>query len=89
MKLNLYAVFDSVAGMHLTPFVAQNHGVAVRSFGDQCGNPNSPFHIHPDNYILFHIGTYDLQSARVENCERAERLGTAMDFKPVLPMVQQ
>lgn len=89
MKLNLYAVYDSVAGMHLSPFVAQNHGVATRSFGDQVGNPQSPFHAHPDNYVLFHLGTYDLQSGQVENEERAVRLGTALDFMPSLGATQR
>lgn len=85
MKTNIYAVFDSKAGVHMSPWLATNHGVASRSFGDQVMNPESPFNRHPDDFILFCLGTFDMVTGAMENFPRAENLGPASQWRQELP----
>lgn len=83
IKLNVYAVFDSKAGMHMSPFLSQNHGVATRLFADQVADGRLPFKAHPEDYILFCLGSFDLHAGQFDNLPRAENLGPATQYVPV------
>lgn len=58
--LNLvFAVSDIKAGAFMAPFSAASAGLAVRMFQDAVANRDSVFHRHPDDFVLFQIGTFD------------------------------
>lgn len=63
MILNVFAVKDLKAKAFLQPFFSNSRGSAMRAFGDAVQDKNCPFNKHPEDYILYEIGTYDDSSA--------------------------
>lgn len=80
MKYNLYAVYDSKAGMFLPPFPAGTDSVAVRNFADAVQNPQSPLNKHPEDYSLHRTGiVWDDTDCSVEKT-KAENISHASNF---------
>lgn len=63
------AVRDSALDAFMQPIFVPAIGLATRSFADECNRPDSPMHKHPGDYALYHIGSYDDSSGRLESCE--------------------
>lgn len=60
MKLYAYSLFDSAAHAFTTPFFVHSDGLAVRVFQDNVNSKNeSNISMHPDQFTLFKIGTFD------------------------------
>lgn len=71
--LEVVSVFDRAVGGYGRPFFVPSIGAAVRSFIDEVNRdaPDNPMHKHPDDYDLFHIGSFD------------DSIGELMPLKPV------
>lgn len=67
MKLVLLAVYDVVAGAYNAPPIgAPTRGVGERSFSDEVNRPESAFGLHPDDYELHEVGSFDMVTGLVE-----------------------
>lgn len=66
MNLKVFAVRDMKALAYLQPFFSPSVGSALRAFGDAVNDTNCPFNKHPEDYVLFEIGTYDDSTAALE-----------------------
>lgn len=62
MKLLAFAVHDAASGLYGTPMFLISKGLALRSFSDECNNPQSIINKHAGDYTLFQIGEYDEES---------------------------
>lgn len=65
MVLQVYSVFDIKAGNYATPFFMLRDQMAIRAISDATNNPKSTLNLHPGDYSLFHIGSYDDSSAEL------------------------
>lgn len=79
MKLNIYVIYDSCAGMYQNPFFGQSDGEATRSFGDIAQDASHPIGQHPEHYSMYRLGTYDNNNAKI-NLENKECLATAQEL---------
>lgn len=59
MNLELFAVKDRALGAFMRPWVAQTTGQAIRIFQDEINKHGSELNAHPDDYDLWHIGTFN------------------------------
>lgn len=59
--LRAYSVFDRKSLIYAPPFYSQTDGSAVRALTDGVADVNSAIGAHPNDYVLFFIGTYDDQ----------------------------
>lgn len=59
--MQICAVRDRAVDGFMQPFFVPAIGLALRSFSDEVNRPESPMYAHPEDYDLFHIGTYDDQ----------------------------
>ncbi len=66
MELELYAVYDSKLGGYLAPFSTSNHMTAVRQFETAVANEEHDFHIHAEDYSLWHLAKYDTESGEIK-----------------------
>ena len=55
----IVCVKDGALGAFLPPFFVPSIGVAVRHFGDEVHNKESPMFAHPEDYELYHLGQFD------------------------------
>lgn len=76
----VFAVYDGKAEAYGMPIFLPTIGLALRSFEDQCNNPESPMAMHPEDYGLFHLGDYDQEKGKFMNLEQPKHLGMALEF---------
>lgn len=81
MKLNVYSVYDSKVKAYMQPFMAQTNGQALRMFEDTVRDEKTVLHMHPEDYTLFALATYDDQTGTYENLQTPTSLGVAIEYK--------
>ncbi len=59
MKQDIFAVFDMAIEAFLEPFAAPSIGFALRSFGEACEKEGHQMQKHPEDYCLYHVGTFE------------------------------
>lgn len=62
MKKIVCAIFDAKAGVYSNPFYSINVQVATRDFNHACTDPNSGLSLHPEDYTLYALATFDDES---------------------------
>lgn len=78
MILGVYSVLDEAVNAFLQPFYARSDGEAIRSFSDACVDVKHQFAMHPSDYTLFRIGSFN--DANGELATSHARLGSALQF---------
>lgn len=66
MKINVYSIRDSVAGIYNQYQYAHTPGQAQRDFHELVNDKSTLIHKHPEGYSLWHMGTFDNESGRFE-----------------------
>lgn len=66
MKTEMYSVYDSKAQAYGLPFHAPNDAVALRIFGEAVNDPSTQLNKYPEDFVLFHLGRFDDQTAQFE-----------------------
>lgn len=59
MEVRIYAIRDAKAGFYTTLLYKHTHGEAERDFTQIVRDPNSTPHSFPEDYDLYHLGSYD------------------------------
>lgn len=59
MQLNVYAIKDRATNAFMTPFFMHAHGQAIRGFSDNINDAKSTASLHPEDYDLWYLGTWD------------------------------
>ncbi len=65
MLMNIYSVFDVASGAYMRPFFAQADGEATRVFGDLCCDSEHPMGMHPKDYSLCRLGSFNDQTGDI------------------------
>ena len=85
MLTNIYAIYDSKAEAYMQPFFASTHGLALRTFEKHANDPQTIFNQHPGDFTLFHIGSYEEDTAQIKPEKALVNLGTALEQIQVAP----
>lgn len=56
---SVFSVHDAKADAFLPPFILPKTEMAQRVFSDCVNSPDHQFGKHPEDYTLFHLGTFD------------------------------
>ncbi len=59
MMIELFSVLDAAAERYMDVFCAPTCEFAIRGFKEACRTQDHQFSKFPEDYTLFHIGTYD------------------------------
>lgn len=59
MITKIYSIFDDKAKVYNKPFHQLNEAVALRACKDLLEDPTTEINRHPEDYVLFELGTYD------------------------------
>jgi len=59
MNLNIYTIKDAKAGTYAQPFYSVNNTTAIRSFTVSVKDPQNPLSAYPEDFSLWHLGTYN------------------------------
>ena len=80
MKYAVCAVKDRAVDAYNRPLYVPTVGVAIRSFTDECNKKDSELHIHPEDYDLYEIGSWDDQTAIYSALEAPRVIARAQDI---------
>lgn len=81
MLLNIFSVYDAKVEAYMQPFFSRSTGEAVRSFQDISSDPNHMISKHPEDFFLYHLGTFDDQTSVIEYINPVS-LGSALSIFP-------
>ena len=82
---NMYVIYDSKAGVYNKPFYLMNHEVAIRAATDLMMDGNTEIAKHPEDYAMFHVGTYDDERAYIEPFDKQDCIVRFHEIKLPLP----
>lgn len=83
MIQKMFAVRDTKAQAFLQPFFSSANGSALRAMGDAVNDGKSPFSAHPEDYILYEVGSFDDNTAELVPVVPIKLLAAASDFVEV------
>lgn len=70
MNLLVCTVRDSAVDSFLRPFYVRSSGEAIRVFGDAVNGGDNGMKAHPEDYELYHIGTFEEENGVIQACDR-------------------
>lgn len=79
MKMKVFSIFDSCAGVYDRPFVAHNEAAATRAFGDIAISAEHAIGQHPEHYSLYLVGEWDDNNAVIKPEDRV-CIATALEL---------
>lgn len=69
MIMQIFAVKDRALDAYMRPWFAHAPGQALRAFMDEINNPQGEMFKHPDDYDLWHVGSFDDNTGQVTRLE--------------------
>lgn len=79
MKLFIIAVRDRAADVFGQPNFVLTIGGAIRGFSDEVRKGEGVMSKHPEDFDLYHLGTYDDSNATFELLERPRQIAIGID----------
>ncbi len=79
MKQQIYAVYDTCAGIYDSPHFANSDDLVKRQFQDIASGTDNPIAKHPEHYSLWRLGAWDNTTGKI-NDEKNECLCTALEI---------
>lgn len=82
MIFSVLAVYDRVAETYGRPFFTTSVGVGLRSFTDEVNNsnPDNQLYKHPQDFELYHLGSFVDDSATFELNDTPQLVARALDL---------
>lgn len=67
-EIHVFAIFDTQAQAFMRPIFFANVGVCLRTVSDEVNRAaaDNMLHVHPEDFRLFHIGTWSESSGMFE-----------------------
>ena len=80
MIQKMFAIRDLKAQAFLQPFFSSANGSALRALGDAVADGKSPLALHPEDYMLYEVATFDDATAEIVPVIPIKLLACASDF---------
>jgi len=81
MILGIYGIRDAKTEAFSQPMFFVTKGVAIRAFADECENTQSNLNKHPEDFALFHLGSYNDNTGEFVSLPQPVQIALAMDYK--------
>lgn len=81
--MKIFSVFDSKAEAYNVPFFAPTTAVGVRMFKRAANDEGSDFCRHAEDYCLFELGEFNVETGVLEVLKSPRSLGLALSLKEV------
>ena len=79
MIYGVYAIYDSAAHVFTAPTIDISDASAVRSFQQAIANSASVMNFKPDDFSLYQVGTFDVETGELEPFTPPSRLIVGSD----------
>lgn len=82
MILKLFCIYDSKVEVYTNPMCYKTRGESIRSFSDNLAKGESNYALHPEDYVLFEVGTWDCTTCTFDIYPAPVSVGKALEFMP-------
>lgn len=91
MIVKLFSIYDVKAECYEKPFFMKTTSMAIRGFQDVVNDldSGSAISVHPEDYVLFEIGTFCDEDASFQIYEAPVSVGKGIEFKKPHPAIEQ
>ena len=79
MIYGVYAIYDSAAHVFTAPTIDISDASAVRSFQQAIANSGSVMNFKPDDFSLYQVGSFDVETGELEPFTPPSRLIVGSD----------
>lgn len=79
-KFNLYSVYDEKAATFSKPVCFLHDGQALREIGDAATDPKSVLSIHPSDFKIYRLGSFNDCSGEITSEKQPHFLANVSDF---------
>ena len=79
MIYGVYAIYDSAAHVFTAPTIDISDASAVRSFQQAIANSASVMNFKPDDFSLYQVGTFDVETGELDPFTPPSRLIVGSD----------
>lgn len=79
--MRVFSVYDEKAAAFIVPFFLPEQAMAIRTFTASACDDQHQFGRFPEDYTLFEIGLFDLQSGQYEPYDAKLCLGSALEAR--------
>lgn len=79
MIYGVYAIFDSASGVFTAPTIDISDASAIRAFQQALSNSGSIMNFKPDDFSLYQVGTFDVETGKLEPSGTLSRLIAGSD----------
>lgn len=79
MIYGVYSIFDSAAGVFTAPTIDISDASAVRAFQQAIANSASIMNFKPDDFSLYQVGTFDVETGKLDPFVPPSRLIVGSD----------
>jgi hypothetical protein len=84
MIFKIFTSYDEKAQAYHVPFFLPKTAQAIRHFADSINKPDTPLNLHPADYSLHCLGTFDDETGELKY--ETKSLGNGVDFiQPLTP----
>lgn len=80
MTVEVFSVYDSAARLFMEPFHAPTIESAIRSFRHTVNHGQNQISRFPEDYTLFHVGTFNQEDGQIVPLTAPANLGVAITF---------
>ena len=85
MDAEVFTVRDSAADRFLTPFMSDTVETAIRQFKEACLADGHQFNKFPEDYVLYHIGTFYAETGALDGFEVPRKILNAVNVAGIRP----
>lgn len=91
MKQEIFSVYDTAASLYNDPFAAVTVELALRGFKTACEKEGHHFNQWPEDYSLFHVGTFDQKTGAMKRFTepRLIAIGTQFAEQTSIPGIEE
>lgn len=79
MELKIYSIRDSKGEIYKSPFYKTTHGEAERDFHTIVNNKDTLVAQYPEDFDLYHIGTFDDNNGKIRSLDTPEHIIKAVN----------
>lgn len=79
MRYGVYSIYDAAAEVFTAPTIDISDASAVRAFQQAVANAGSVMNFKPEDFSLYQIGTFDVETGRLEEICPPSRLVVGSD----------
>lgn len=83
MIVKLFSVYDCKVESYSVPYACKNRREAGRDLGDLLKEGKHPYALHPEDYTLFEMGSYDLSTGEHVLEKTPISIGKLLEYMPV------